>query len=35
MSPAETIALIVGAHAGGALVALVLLRITNPEAFRR
>ena len=34
MSPAETFALIVGVHAGAALVALALLRITNPEAFK-
>ena len=35
MSPAAMVALVVGVHAGGALVALALLWITNPEAFRR
>ena len=35
MSPAEMVALIVGVHVGAALVALALLWITAPEAFKR
>jgi len=35
MSPAETFALVVGVHAGGALLALALMWITEPHAFKR
>jgi hypothetical protein len=35
MSPLAAVALVVGVHAGGALLALALLWITAPHAFKR
>ena len=35
MTTLAMVALIVGVHAGAALVALALLRITAPQAFKR
>lgn len=35
MTTLAMVALIVGVHAGGALVALAMLWITAPEAFKR